>query len=108
MKYAVVTTGNTVQSAIAKQFGHAPFVVIFDAVEDQLQFIENPYAFQQQQSGRQLIELLVEKGVQTIVSASFGPKIMPLISAKALQLIVFDKPGAKVEDIIHLIKTKNT
>ncbi len=108
MKYAIASSGNKAESLVSAQFGHAAYVAIYETDTQELQFVENPYSAMRQQAGKQLLEMLLAEHVHFIVSGSFGPKIIPLIGSRKVQLIVYDRKGTSVEHILHLINNKKS
>jgi predicted Fe-Mo cluster-binding NifX family protein len=103
MKYAITSTGITLDDAVASQFGRCPYIVTYETESKAIEFMPNPYREKEEGVGPLLVELISSKRVSKIVSGSFGIKIKPLLDSKKIQMIIPNKPGITVGGIIGFI-----
>ncbi|HSO86966.1 MAG TPA: NifB/NifX family molybdenum-iron cluster-binding protein [Draconibacterium sp.] len=101
--FAISSTGKTEKSLIDLRFGKCENVVIFNVTKNQYSVIENPYK-ESENSGIQLVELLKEHGVTSIITGEIGPKVSALLETEKLQLILLHEERIKIEEIMDRIK----
>jgi predicted Fe-Mo cluster-binding NifX family protein len=103
MKYAVTSTGNTLEAGIDRRFGRCAFIVTYDTDSKALEFFPNPFRNEEEGAGQALVALLNEKGVQKIVSGSFGIRIKDLMDSRKMQMIIPRDGDHTVSSVIDLI-----
>ena len=103
MKYAITSQGNSLEANIDTHFGRCEYVVIYDRETGGWEFIPNPFKQLDEGVGPLLVEMLHEKGIQKIVSGSFGIKIKDLMDSKHMQMIIPKDNDITVATIIEMI-----
>jgi predicted Fe-Mo cluster-binding NifX family protein len=101
--FAISSTGKTEKSFMDLRFGKCENVVIFNVTKNQYSVIENPYK-DSENSGLQLVELLKEQGVTSIITGEIGPKVSALLETEKLQLILLHEEKIKIDEIMDRIK----
>lgn len=103
MRYAITSTGCQQTSDMDMRFGRCSCLVFYDTESGSVEFLPNPYRELDDEVGPRLVELVAERGIQRIVSGSFGFKIKPLLDSKKIQMIIPNEPGITVGKIIRII-----
>lgn len=103
MKYALTSTGESLEARIDKHFGRCRYVVIYDTETGGWEFIPNPFKHLDEGAGLMLVDLLYKKGIYKVVSGSFGIKIKELMDSKQMQMIIPRNDDIPVISIIELI-----
>jgi predicted Fe-Mo cluster-binding NifX family protein len=80
--------------------------VTFESESRAIEFLPNPFRENDEGVGPMLVDLLHSRGVEKIVSGSFGIKIKSLLDSKRIQMIVPNKPEIAVGDIINTIQLR--
>jgi predicted Fe-Mo cluster-binding NifX family protein len=75
MKILIATGGTTLDSAVAKRFGHAPYYLYVDADTGQVQVIENT---DHDDETHAIISEMAQQGVETFISGNIGPHAFQL------------------------------
>ena len=70
--FAITSMGKTPKSFLDLRFGKSMFIVIFNPAGNQYSVIENPFR-DEENSGLQLIELLKELKITSIITGEVGP-----------------------------------
>jgi predicted Fe-Mo cluster-binding NifX family protein len=99
---AITSAGKTEKSFMDIRFGKCENVVIFNVETNQYSIIENPYK-DKENSGIQLVNLLKEHGITSIITGEVGPKVSALLNAEKLQLILLHEEKIKIEEIMDRI-----
>jgi predicted Fe-Mo cluster-binding NifX family protein len=106
MKYAVTSTGNTLESAIDRRFGRCAFIVTFETDTKAMEFFPNPFKNEDEGAGQALAAMLFEKGVQKVISGSFGIRIKDFMDSRKIQMIIPREGDHTVASVIDLIKQR--
>ena len=104
MKYAITSQGNSLEAKIDSHFGRCEYIVTYDTDTRGWEFIPNPYKQLDEGVGPLLVELLHEKGINKIVSGSFGIKIKDLLDSKLIQMIIPKHDEITVSSHIKMIE----
>jgi predicted Fe-Mo cluster-binding NifX family protein len=104
MKFAITSKGYTLEDKVDKRFGRCDYIVIYDTGNRSMEFLPNPFRENDEGVGPMLVDLVHSRGVEKIISGSFGIKIKPLLDSKRIQMIIPNKPGISVGDIIATIQ----
>lgn len=105
MKYAITSRGNSLEASVDVHFGRCEYIVIYDTVTRGWEFIPNPFKQLDEGIGPLLVEMIHKKGVQRIVSGSFGIKIKDLMDSKRIQMIIPKNTEISVNSIIDIINS---
>lgn len=106
MKYAIASKGYTLADAVDNRFGRCEYIVTYEPESRAMEFLPNPFREHDEGVGPMLVDLVHSKGVEKIVSGSFGIKIKSLLDSKRIQMIIPNKAGITVGDIIATIQLK--
>jgi predicted Fe-Mo cluster-binding NifX family protein len=101
--FAITSSGKTEKSFMDLRFGKCENVVIFNVSTNQYSVIENPFK-DTENSGIQLVELLKEQGVTSIITGEIGPNVSALLETEKLQLILLHEEKIKIDEIMDRIK----
>ncbi len=92
MKIAVVSTGPYWSSDLADVFGRCSYFLIFDTEADTTEALENPGVKASGGSGVEAAQLIVNQGVEVLVTPKVGPKAHKVLEAAGIRFI-FQKGG---------------
>ncbi|MCF8345945.1 MAG: hypothetical protein K9G38_01935 [Bacteroidales bacterium] len=106
MKYAITSTGNTIDSAMDRRFGRCAYAMLYDTENGEMEFVSNPFRDHDDEVGPKLVELLAGRGVRKIISGSFGFRIKPLLDSKKIQMIVPGNSGITLKELVGLIQDR--
>jgi predicted Fe-Mo cluster-binding NifX family protein len=106
MKYAITSSGYTLESPVENRFGRCAYIVTYDTESKVMEFIPNPFKEDEEDVGPQLVELVLSREVEKIVSGSFGIKIKPLLDSRRVQMIIPMRQGVTVGEIITSINSR--
>ncbi len=107
MKYAVTSIGKSFESAIDRRFGRCAYIVTFETETKTIVSFPNPYKDKDEDVGPALVGLLHEKGVQKVISGSFGIRIKDLMDSKHIQMIIPKDGNLTVASVIDLIERRS-
>lgn len=100
--FAITSSGKTEKSMIDLRFGKCENIVIFNAAKNQFSILENPFK-DTDNSGLQLVGMLKEHGVTSIITGEVGPKVSTLLEKEKFQLILLSEEKIKIEEIMDRI-----
>ncbi len=100
--FAITSTGKTEKSFMDLRFGKCENVVVFNVTKNQFSIIENPFK-DTENSGIQLIGLLKEMGITSIITGEVGPKVSTLLENEKFQLVLLNEERIKIEEIMDRI-----
>ncbi|NLX72320.1 MAG: dinitrogenase iron-molybdenum cofactor biosynthesis protein [Bacteroidales bacterium] len=104
MKTVITVTGNTTASPFDKRFGRAAWFCLFDDASGQIEFLENKYANVNGGAGTKVAEMMVELGVQKVISGDFGPKAKDLLEKFEVQMVIV-QDDLSVEHLLEKLKS---
>jgi len=102
MKVAVSADAPSLDAQIEPRFGRAPYFVFIDTNTMETEIVENPFTTQMSGVGIQTAQLVVEKGVQAVITGNLGPKAFQGLSAAGIQIIT--KSGGTVREAVEEFK----
>ena len=101
--FAIPSKGKTDKSLLDLRFGKCEYVVIYQASSDEFTIFKNPY-IDSENSGIRLVELLIKKGVSTIITGEVGPKVNELLKKEKIQLVLLSKEKIRIDEILERLK----
>mgnify|MGYP001766992059 CR=1 FL=1 len=101
--FAITSTGKTDKSFLDLRVGKCMNIVIFDPEKGQFSVFENPFR-DEENSGIQLVGLLKEMKITSIITGEAGPKVSDLLEKEKIQLILLPEDKIRIETIISRIK----
>ena len=81
MKIAVSAEGNTLNSMMDLRFGRAPSFFIIDQETGDTEVLGNEAAFATGGAGIATAQMIVDKGVSTVITGNVGPNAMKVLKA---------------------------
>lgn len=69
------------------RFGRAPYFLLLDPVNQQIEAVQNPYLQDAQGVGIRSAQLVVDKGVKVLLTGQVGPKADQVLRAAGVQII---------------------
>lgn len=87
MNIAISAMGKDLDAQVDPRFGRCQYFVIVDSDTLEFEAIENPNMGAMGGAGIQSGKLMVEKGVQAILTGNVGPNAFQTLSAAGLQII---------------------
>jgi predicted Fe-Mo cluster-binding NifX family protein len=93
MKILVAVQGTTLDSPVAKRFGHAPYYLTVDLSSMQTQVIDN--AQHDHDETHAIIPQMAEKGVKLFITGNIGPHAFELASSLNVQVAVARNMSAR-------------
>lgn len=102
MKVAVTAAAGGVQAAVDDRFGRAPFFVIADSERDEVRSVENRAANSPQGAGMSAVQLLVDQGVQAVLTSNVGPNAARALRAAGIP--VYQPSGSTVAEALQAFR----
>jgi predicted Fe-Mo cluster-binding NifX family protein len=103
MKYAIASKGKSLEAGIDTHFGRCKYIVVYDLKTKGWEFIPNPFEQLDEGVGPLMVEMLHKKGIDKVVSGSFGIRIKELMDSKKMQMIIPKNGEITVSSIIEMI-----
>ena len=100
--FAISSVGKTKKSFLDLRFGKCESIVIYDTSTKSISINENPYK-DILHSGTKLVELLISKGVSTIITGEVGPLVSNILEKEKIQLVLLKEERIKIEDVLTRI-----
>ena len=87
MKIAISATGPTLDAAVEARFGRCPYYLILDPASMAVESVRNPNISQTGGVGTQSAQLMIDKGVDLILTGNCGPKAQQAFSAAGIRVM---------------------
>jgi len=87
MRVAITSQGPTLDSPMDPRFGRAAYFIIYDLDRDEMEVLQNPAQMTPGGAGIQSAQLIISKGVNYVISGSFGPNALPALEAGGIVTI---------------------
>jgi predicted Fe-Mo cluster-binding NifX family protein len=92
MKVLLATQKNTLDSPVAKRFGHAPYYLYVDSDSMQVQEIAND---EHHDETHAIIPEMAKQGIEVFITGNIGPHAFELASSLNLQVALARKMSAR-------------
>ena len=92
MKVLIAIQGTTLDSMMAKRFGHAPYYLKVDLDSMQIELIDNP---EHHDETHAIIPQMAENGVEVFITGNMGPHAFELTKSLNLQVALARKMSAR-------------
>jgi len=89
-RIAVAAENAAADASISKFAARSPYFLLFNEQGNLVEALPNPYARESRRVGPQVVELLSDKGIHTIIAEEFGAKMIAALKQKKMAY----KPGA--------------
>ena len=86
MKILVTALGDKLSASIDERFGRAEYFVMYDTDTKEFEAIKNPFLNDQGGVGVSTAKFTVEKGVDAVISGSYGPNALEVLRASSVKL----------------------
>lgn len=103
MKIGVIAEGDSLDSYVAEDFGHAPFFLIVDMDTLDYQVVENEFA-DQNGAGILVANAIVDLGVDAVITGGIGSHGIEILNKAGIH-IAYDEEGT-VEECISNFKRR--
>jgi pyruvate formate lyase activating enzyme len=91
MKVLIATQGSTLDSAVAKRFGHAPHYLLIDLATMRVEAIDN----QEHDDTHAIVPQAAKDGVKVLITGNIGPNAFALARSLNLQVALARRMSAK-------------
>ncbi len=105
MKVMLTARGESLDSPVDERFGRAEVFIIYDSETGEFEAVRNPFLNSQGGVGISAAKFAVEKGVDALVSGSFGPNALEVLRASSIKLFKAEE-GTVKENIEKLLQGK--
>ncbi|MFU2157942.1 MULTISPECIES: NifB/NifX family molybdenum-iron cluster-binding protein [Caldisericum] len=102
MIVAITSSGNTLDSMVDPRFGRCPYFIIVDTDTMQFKVIENSGMGRQGGAGVNAAQLLVDEGVQVLISGNVGPNAEQALKSGGIRIIT--GVSGTVKEVIEKLK----
>lgn len=92
MKIALTSTGPDLEAPTAGNFGRCPHFLFVDTETDNVSDVPNPAASASGGAGVQAAQLMIDRGVEAVLTGRVGPKAMEVLSRAHIH--IYDTGGA--------------
>jgi predicted Fe-Mo cluster-binding NifX family protein len=98
MKVCISTTGDTMAAPLDPRFGRAQRYIIMDTETKAFECIENPAAMAGGGAGTRASRLVIDKGVQAVLTGNIGPNAFAVLQAAGIA--VYTGLSGSVQDAV--------
>ena len=98
MKIAISATGPTLDAEVDPRFGRCQHFIIADTETDEFEAVENSSAMAAGGAGISAAQMIVEKGVEAILTGNCGPNAHQVLSPAGVKVIT--GVSGKIKDAI--------
>ncbi len=104
MKVLVTASSGDLNSPVDMRFARAPFLIILDSEDtDNAEIVQNPFVNTPSGAGISAARLVIEKGVQAVISGTFGPNSSMILNSSGIKMFV-ETTGISVKDAVEKIE----
>jgi predicted Fe-Mo cluster-binding NifX family protein len=87
MKVCITSAGMELDSPVDARFGRSPYFIIVDTETDDVEAFANTCSEQAQGAGTGAAALLVDKGIEVLLTGRIGPKALAAFQATDIRLV---------------------
>ena len=87
MRIAITATGPTLEDKVDPRFGRCPYFIIIDPKTLEFEALENSSAISAGGAGISTGQMIVEKGVEAVLTGNCGPNAHQVLSAAGIQVL---------------------
>ena len=100
MKIGVVAEGESLDSFIADDFGHAPFFLIVDSETLDYEVVKNEYMNSMEGAGMKVADAIISLKVDAVITGGIGPHGYEKLTGAGIK-VSFDEEGTVEEGITN-------
>jgi predicted Fe-Mo cluster-binding NifX family protein len=101
MKICISTTGSDLASSVDPLFGRAQRYIIVDTETKAFECIENPAAMAGGGAGTRASRLVIDRGVQAVLTGNIGPNAFAVLQAAGIA--VYTGLSGSVQDAVDTL-----
>ena len=105
MKVMITSRGDSLNSQMDERYGRSEYFIIYDTESGSYEAIKNPFLNDQGGVGISVAKFTLKKGVDALISGSFGPNAQDVLKGSGIKL--YSAKGGTVEDVIKDFKEGN-
>lgn len=87
MKIAITATGTTLENDVDARFGRCPYFIIVDPDTLEYEYIDNASAQAGGGAGIAAAQMIVEKGVEAVLTGNCGPNAYNVLSPAGIKVV---------------------
>ena len=87
MKIAIPVQEERVESKVDSVFGRAPFFAVYDSKDKSSAFKPNPAKDTESGAGSQAFKVMVDLGVDAVITSEVGPKALDLLKSRGIRVV---------------------
>jgi predicted Fe-Mo cluster-binding NifX family protein len=103
MKIAITSTGTTLEDNVEARFGRCPYFLIIETDTMKVEPVQNPNIALGGGAGTQSAQLMVEKGVTSVLTGNCGPNAFRVFGVAGINLIT--GVNGRVRDAVDKFKS---
>ena len=100
MKIGVVAEGESLDSFIAEDFGHAPFFLIVDSETLDYEVVKNEFMNSLEGAGMKVADAIISLKVDAVITGGIGPHGYEKLTGAGIK-VSFDEEGTVEEGITN-------
>jgi len=98
MKICISSKEKSLEGELDPRFGRCAYLIIYDTDSEEFEVIENPNITMAGGAGVQTAQLVISKGVKSVISGNFGPNAFNTLNAAGIEMYT-DIQGKVIETI---------
>lgn len=103
MRIAVVSEGESLDSYVADDFGHAPFVLIVDSGTLNYHVVVNEFRDSEQGAGHALAKAIADLGVDAVLTGGIGNHGIQILRGAGVD-VSYDEEGTVEEAVTDYVR----
>lgn len=101
MKIMISIQENSPESVLDEHFGRAAYFMIIDLKTHDSEILENPAKTLASGAGAAVVQLAVDRQVQTVFSGRFGPHAAQALTASGIKMQQFPQGCKTVQELLN-------
>ncbi len=102
MRVMITSRGENLDSQMDERYGRSEYFIIYDTDSDSFEAVKNPFLNDQGGVGISVAKFTLEKGIDAIISGSFGPNAQDVLKGSGIKL--YSVKGGVVSELINSLK----
>ena len=86
MRLAITSQGNGLDQPLDARFGRCRYFILYDSEKETVEAVENPNTQFSQGAGIQSAQLMIAKGVKTVVTGNVGPNAFGVLTSAGIDV----------------------